>query len=147
MYTPEEVTVHHYFRTYRVAELLGYVPHNNDCWLYYAYPIQGTEHYDEPNYVTSAFGTYEHIQSDEEDWYLRDISSVPGLRHSNVEHHEKNCQYHRGRVQTHRYIVFFMGADDGDMMMRFKDKEEALLYLNAADCFEDLVQMREMLRV
>jgi len=40
-----------------------------------------------------------------------------------------------------------MGADDGDMMMRFKDKEEALLYLQAADCFEDLVQMREMLRV
>lgn len=42
------------------------------------------------------------------------------------------------RFYTLKYIVRFIGCDNGDKLLRFVDKEHALEYLNSVSSFEEI---------
>ena len=140
MFSPEEVKVPAWYgpNAMKKSTLLGYIPHKDDNWSYYGCTCEKND-----VYVTAVFGSYNEYYSEHEMWYLRPID--PEARAVDAKRHAERSAYHLERMNTHKYIVFFYGPDDGSYIMRFRDEADALELLTAADFFDDFIDMEEML--
>lgn len=72
-----------------------------------------------------------------EQWCMQ--PSLPrGVHHDLVLQHQVLKDDYIERFNTMKYIVMFIGCDDGDKIMRFLNKEHALEYLNSVSSFEEI---------
>ena len=72
-----------------------------------------------------------------EDWFFRE--TLPkGIRHDLVLEHAVLRDEYVHRFNTMKYIVRFIGCDDGDKIMRFHNKEDALEFLNSTKSFDEI---------
>lgn len=129
------IEVQSYFRTRtKNDEFLGFLPVLNDALNYYSVPNIGVN--TEVERVTPVFGKFSDVMTDIEYWYEKDIS--PKAREEDKLQHEYYRDEFLERVKTHKYCVWFVGCDDGDIFMRFFDKEDAVSFISTVEFFDEI---------
>lgn len=126
-----------YFRTRtKDDEFLGFLPVLDEALNYYS--VENIGECTEYNRVTPIFGKFSDIMTDLEYWYEKDIH--PKAREEDKLQHEYYRDEALERVRTHKYCVWFVGCDDGDIFMRFIDKEDALNFISTVEFFDEIYE-------
>lgn len=132
----------HYNIIHREQKLLGYLPVLDDSLWYYSWENQIQNEYDHITPVVLEYN--ETFTSDSDEFYINELH--PKARHDTKQLHEKNSKYFTERFETCKYLLFFVGSDDGAFAMRFKDEQSAIDFANSLDFLDEIIDHPDLLR-
>lgn len=129
------------------GELLGWLPVFDEDFNAITYYSCRNEHPEaEYNRVVPCF----HIQVSD-DWttckedffFLEKLRK--GAREKDVLLHEIYRDDYIKNFNENKFVVLFVGCDDGDKVMRFKDREAAIEFLECTEYYDEIFDTHDML--
>lgn len=129
------------------SELLGYLPvFDEDFNAISYYSCENLHPEREYNRVVPCYHykVYDGWMSNEEEFFMQE-SLHPTAREDQVLRHEIYRDDYIKNYNENKYIVIFVGCDDGDKVMRFKDREHAIEFLNSITYYDEIFDTHEML--
>lgn len=132
----------HYNIIHREQKLLGFLPVLDDAWWYYSWNNVIINEYDHITPVVLEYN--ETFLSDTDEFYINPL--YPKERRDIKELHETNSKHFIDKFETCKYILFFVGSDDGSFAMRFKDEQSAIDFANSLDFLDEIIDHPDLLR-
>lgn len=129
------------------SELLGYLPvFDEDFNAISYYSCENLHPEREYNRVVPCYhyNVNEDWQSAEEEFFMRESLHKKAREDQKLRHEVYRDDYIKN-FNENKYVVIFVGCDDGDKVMRFKDREAAIEFLNSITYYDEIFDTHEML--
>ncbi|QOI72160.1 hypothetical protein pEaSNUABM50_00136 [Erwinia phage pEa_SNUABM_50] len=122
------------------SELLGYLPVFDEEYKAISYYSCENMH---PEYeYRRVVPCYQYKVSDEwtsseEDFFMQEKLPKKSREDLVLQHEIYRDDYIKN-FQDNKYVVIFVGCDDGDKVMRFKDRESAIKFLEGITYYDEI---------
>lgn len=129
------------------SELLGYLPvFDEDFNAISYYSCENLHPEREYNRVVPCYhyNVRDDWTSNEEEFFMQE-SLHPKAREDQVLRHEIYRDDYINNYNENKYVVIFVGCDDGDKVMRFKDRNAAIEFLEGITYYDEIFDTHEML--
>jgi hypothetical protein len=132
---------------YNSDRLLGYLPvFDEDFRAISYYSCENMHPEAEHRRVVPCY--HYHIWEDwmtsEEEYYMQETLS-PKTSYNSVLHHEIYRDDYIKNYNENKFVVMFVGCDDGDKFMRFKDRESAIEFLESITYYDEIFDTQVLL--
>ncbi|QOI71076.1 hypothetical protein pEaSNUABM12_00138 [Erwinia phage pEa_SNUABM_12] len=122
------------------SELLGYLPVFDEEYKAISYYSCENIH---PEYEYRRvvpcyqYKVSEEWTSSEEDFFMQEKLPKKSREDLVLQHEIYRDDYIKN-FQDNKYVVIFVGCDDGDKVMRFKDRESAIKFLEGITYYDEI---------
>lgn len=132
---------------FKSSELLGYLPVFDEDFNAISYYSCENLHPDSE--FKRVVPCYHYNVSDdwttnEEEFFMREALH-PKAREDLVLRHEIYRDDYIKNFNENKFVVIFIGCDDGDKVMRFKDRTSAIEFLDSITYYDEIFDTHEML--
>lgn len=134
-------------RRFSGSELLGYLPVLDEQFAAISYYSCENIHPErEHNRIVPCFhyNVNDEWQSNEEQFFMQK-SLDKKVREDQKLRHEIYRDDYIKNFNENKFVVIFVGCDDGDKIMRFKDQDAALTFLKNITFYDEIFDTHEML--
>jgi len=129
------------------SELLGYLPVLDEHFGAISYYSCENLHPErEYNRVVPCFqhNVNDEWRSNEEQFFMQESLDKKAREEQKLRHEIYRDDYIKN-FNENKFLVIFVGCDDGDKIMRFKDREAAITFLKNIAFYDEIFDTHEML--